>query len=97
MLRPHPMVTIKRVAAALLGLGLAVPPAVPGVELSDADARFEELDRNWDGFLSRDEVAKAAQVAARFDKFDINRDGRLDRDEFRTLLVSLNSARPASP
>lgn len=46
------------------------------------NAAFDALDKNQDGFLSRQEVAGDKELAKRFAKFDANKDGRLNVDEF---------------
>jgi len=43
---------------------------------------FDALDKNQDGFLSRQEVAGEKELAKRFAKFDADKDGRLNVDEF---------------
>ncbi|HTP63157.1 MAG TPA: BON domain-containing protein [Burkholderiales bacterium] len=43
---------------------------------------FDVLDKNHDGFLSKQEVAGEKELAKRFTKFDANKDGRLSVDEF---------------
>jgi hyperosmotically inducible periplasmic protein len=45
-------------------------------------ATFQELDRNADGLISRNEVSDIAGYDAAFGEADENRDGRLDADEF---------------
>lgn len=91
------MPTSKLVAATLLALGLTGSALALEVQTQQSEIQFEQLDRNGDGFLSRDEVAVSAQIAARFEKYDLNRDGRLDRGEFRALLASLSSPDQKSP
>lgn len=64
------------------------------ISRSEAEAyrggRFEELDRDGDGTVSRDEmfdqVLKRVETefGRRFDSFDANRDGRIDRGEYRS-------------
>jgi osmotically-inducible protein OsmY len=46
------------------------------------NAAFDALDKNQDGFLSRQEVVGDKELAKRFAKFDANKDGRLNVDEF---------------
>jgi len=44
--------------------------------------KFRSLDRNGDGFLSKDEVSHIQGYDRAFDEADDNRDGRLSPDEF---------------
>jgi hypothetical protein len=50
-----------------------------------SDARFSELDRNGDGFVSRDEGRDAEELNTRFSELDANNDGKLSRDEYAVL------------
>jgi Ca2+-binding EF-hand superfamily protein len=93
----EPMLSPKLVAASLVAFELAGPVVAREDLREQPDVQFEQLDRNGDAFLSRDEVAPLARIAARFEKFDLNRDGRLDSGEFRALLASLRSASVKSP
>ena len=43
--------------------------------------RFDKLDTNGDGRLSREEAAAYTEIAQRFDQIDANKDGFLSRDE----------------
>jgi len=43
---------------------------------------FDAIDKNRDGYLSKEEVAGDKELAKRFVKFDADRDGRLNVDEF---------------
>jgi hypothetical protein len=49
------------------------------------EARFSQLDRNSDGFMSRDEAREAEELNTRFSELDINNDGKLTRDEYAVL------------
>jgi len=49
-------------------------------------ARFQELDLNRDGRLSRDEARGDLHLAPRFDDMDINRDGIITPEELRRYL-----------
>ncbi|MCG2578697.1 EF-hand domain-containing protein [Dechloromonas sp. XY25] len=44
---------------------------------------FKELDANKDGYVSRDEAKRSAEVTARFSEMDTDRDGRITVSEFR--------------
>ena len=50
-----------------------------------SDARFNDLDRNGDGFVSRDEGRDAEELNTRFSELDTNNDGKLSRDEYAVL------------
>ena len=43
---------------------------------------FDALDKNRDGFLSKEEVAGNRELAKRFAKFDADKDGRWNVEEF---------------
>lgn len=65
----------------------------PGFSWSaDPDASlFERLDRNKDGFLSKEELAAPAAQNGNWLAIDRDRDGRISRREFTTVI-----AQPAS-
>ena len=46
---------------------------------------FRGLDRNGDGYITRDEARRDDAVARSFDIADRNRDGKLDPEEFRLV------------
>ena len=50
-----------------------------------SDARFQQLDRNRDGFVSRDEGRDAEELNTRFTELDVNNDNKLSRDEYVVL------------
>ena len=50
-----------------------------------SEARFKSLDRNGDGFVSRDEARDAEELNTRFSELDVNNDGKLSNDEYAVL------------
>lgn len=69
------------------GLTALIAAAAPARADGDAgsDARFNDLDRNGDGFVSRDEGRDAEELNTRFSELDANNDGKLSRDEYAVL------------
>jgi hyperosmotically inducible protein len=70
--------------AAFLGYALTSTAADPvgpreGHMLKD---KFQQLDANHDGFISKGEVRRFDGYSKAFDEADENHDGRLDPDEF---------------
>jgi hypothetical protein len=47
--------------------------------------RFESLDRNGDGFVTRDEAKDAEELNTRFTELDTNNDNKLSRQEYGAL------------
>ena len=43
---------------------------------------FDNLDKNRDGYLGKDEVAGEKEIAKRLTKFDADKDGRMNLDEY---------------
>ena len=54
--------------------------------------RFEALDQNHDGFISRDEAKDASELNTRFTELDANNDGKLSRDEYNAISKSARGA-----
>ena len=47
--------------------------------------RFDRLDTNGDGFISRDEAKDAPELQTRFSELDKDNDGKLSREEYGAL------------
>jgi Ca2+-binding EF-hand superfamily protein len=65
--------------------GRPTPPAGPPAERPEVnrlvERAFEEMDRNKDGKISKDEAR--GPIAENFDRIDTNKDGFIDREELR--------------
>ncbi len=48
-------------------------------------SNFDRLDRNGDGYISRDEAKDAAELQTRFSELDRNNDDKLSREEYDAL------------
>lgn len=66
-----------KIRLALLAAALAA-----GSAHAQSSERFRSLDRNADGFLSKDEVSHIGGYDRALAEADDNRDGRLSADEF---------------
>ena len=67
-------------AAAFLCVAASAIAHEPG-----SAARFERLDRNGDGFVTRDEAKDAEELNTRFTELDVNNDNKLSRQEYGAL------------
>ena len=67
--------------AFLVAIGLGTMAALASAASSDRAPRFDTLDTNADGRLSREEAAAHSGTAQRFQQLDVNKDGFLSRDE----------------
>jgi hypothetical protein len=76
-------------ALALSTAGYAQDPGGAG--------RFAQLDRNGDGFVSRDEGKDADELHTRFSELDANNDGKLSREEYAVLEREAREAAAKNP
>jgi len=67
------------VAMAFVVSGAGLFAAAAQAQPSD---KFRSLDKNGDGYLTRDEVSQLRGYASAFDQADDNHDGKLSPDEF---------------
>jgi hyperosmotically inducible protein len=63
-------------------LALTVTSAAWAQKKESGNNAFDALDRNRDGFLSKDEVAGDKELAKRFTRFDADKDGRWNVNEY---------------
>jgi len=83
--RDFPRTPVARTAALAACLALAGGAAVAADPSKPAgNAKFEQLDRNRDGFISREETRGIRDYGRAFTEADANKDGKLDAAEFVT-------------
>jgi hypothetical protein len=74
----------------------AASRANPSTGASGTRMGFERIDKNGDGFISRDEANDAAELNTRFSELDKNNDGKLSRDEYNGLDTGARGASGAT-
>lgn len=85
------MTTLPKAVPLLIGAlafasGACADDAKPQGGVSrDLEQQFKALDRNGDGFISRDELMADKALSGGFNNADKNRDGKLDMPEFQAL------------
>jgi outer membrane protein assembly factor BamB len=75
----------------LLFAGGSMGPDEQEVQTPPFDAMLKDLDKNSDGWLSRDEAEKAFQGF--FDNQDANKDGRITRDEWDAIIKFMSEGK----
>ena len=76
---------VKSLLATTLAAFLGFAGSAWANDDAGSDARFRELDRNGDGYVSRDEGRDAEELNTRFSELDVNNDGKLSSDEYAVL------------
>ena len=83
-------------AVAVSAVAQAQTSVVSDKAADATSTRFDQLDRNRDGFLSRDEANGAEELNTRFSELDRNNDNKLSRDEYEVLKAERSAASGAS-
>ena len=77
---------LKTLIAMAVAASFATPRACAQSARSPSSApALEPLDRNNDGFVSRDEAKDATELQGRFAELDRNNDGKLSAEEMHGL------------
>ena len=76
--------------AAALGAGAMADVPVEGQldQGAAAPPKFEDWDKNKDGFIAKDEIPAGDELLAKFALFDTDSDGKLSHEEFAKYLAS---------
>ena len=80
------MFALSRYEWLVLAAALLLCPGFSWSAEPDASL-FERLDRNKDGFLSKEELAAPAAQTGSWIAIDRDRDGRISRREFTTVIA----------
>ena len=90
---------LKAIVDYMIGAAGLSPETLAGAARYDALAitnrDFVRLDANFDGFLSREEVAGDAVLARDYARFDTDGDGRLSASEYESADATLEKERTA--
>lgn len=54
----------------------------------DVKQRFDHLDRNKDGYLTKNELDAQPQLLNQFKRWDTNKDNKISLEEFKNYLTN---------
>ena len=86
-------------AVALLlcpGFAWTAEPEAGAGATAPTGSLFDRLDRNKDGYLSREELGSDEAKTRNWIALDRNRDGRISRSEFSVVSVPRSTPQPAA-
>lgn len=89
------MYSFSKLEWLVLAAGLLLCPGSPwGADAESADALFDRLDRNKDGYLTPDELGADEAKRGNWIAIDRDSDGRISRAEFGLITAQQRLARP---
>lgn len=84
MKRNHTLATLLVLGTLPMAAIAADPAPSAAAAAKEAPAPlFTQLDANKDGYLTKEEAKRSAEVTASFSKLDADRDGKIAANEFR--------------
>lgn len=89
------MFGLSRIEWLLLAGAVLLLPALTFAAEPEASL-FERLDRNKDGYLSREELASRDALTRNWIAIDRDRDGRISRSEFGLVGIAANKPAPSA-
>ena len=81
-------------AAAVLSAAVSLAFAASPDAAAPGRNGFQNLDKNGDGSISREEAAASPRLSESFDRIDTNKDGMLSADELRAARTSHRGQHP---
>ena len=81
-------------AAAVLSAAVSLAFAASPDAAAPGRNGFQNLDKNGDGSISREEAAASPRLSESFDRIDTNKDGMLSADELRAARASHRGQHP---
>ena len=81
------MFALSRLEWLVLAAALLLCPGLTWSAGPDAPSLFDRLDRNKDGYLSKEELSVPEANNGNWIAVDRNRDGRISRSEFSPVLA----------
>ena len=89
------MYSFSKLEWLVLAAGLLLCPGSPwGADAESADALFDRLDRNKDGYLTQDELGADEAKRGNWIAIDRDGDGRISRAEFGMITAERRLAQP---
>jgi len=81
------MIALSRLEWLVLAAALLLCPGFSWSAEPEAESLFQRLDKNKDGYLSKDELAALEAQNGNWIAIDRDRDGRISRREFNAVLA----------
>lgn len=78
--------------ALIVAVVALLPMSVMGAGAKSAQAMFNKLDTNQDGYISQDEAKADTQLSKNWSDADLNKDGKVEESEFSAFEISMEPA-----